>query len=248
VSLKHAVRQVLAIPLRFGPAGARHRLTQLIVSAAAARPPAQGLRELLAMQDEIIGQIDTLALPYGGGVHVKHRLMRYHDFFVDRIRATDRVVDVGCGYGAVAHSIAARAGATVVGLDMSAEQIARARARYGSLPGLSFEVGTAPDVLPAGRFDVVVASNVLEHIENRRRFLECIQARLMPARWLIRVPMTDRDWTIPLRQELGVRHFSDPTHFVEYTRQSFEQEMHQAGFGIAHLQINWGEVWAEVTP
>jgi 2-polyprenyl-3-methyl-5-hydroxy-6-metoxy-1,4-benzoquinol methylase len=155
------------------------------------------------------------------------------------------VLDVGCGYGAVAASVATRAHARVTGLDMSRENIELARGRF-TCPDLTFVVGKAPDQVPEARFDVVIASNVLEHIEDRTGFLQAIERRVGPSRWLIRVPMIDRDWRVPLRRELGVRYFSDPTHFVEYTRQSFDAEMQSAGFIVRHLQINWGEIWAEV--
>jgi 2-polyprenyl-3-methyl-5-hydroxy-6-metoxy-1,4-benzoquinol methylase len=171
--------------------------------------------------------------------------MRYHEFFVQRVATGERAIDVGCGYGAVAHSVAARSGAHVVGLDMNEENIARARARFPH-ERLTFVVGEAPHRLPPGHFDVVIASNVLEHVADRQRFLATIQAELSPRRWLIRVPMIDRDWRVPLRQELGLRHFGDPTHYIEYTRETFDREMTDAGFSIRHLQVNWGEIWSEV--
>jgi hypothetical protein len=58
--------------------------------------------------------------------------------------------------------------------------------------------------------------------------------------------MIDRDWHVPLRQELGLFHFSDPTHYVEFTRDSFAAEIEAAGFRVVALQVNWGEIWAEV--
>lgn len=48
------------------------------------------------------------------------------------------------------------------------------------------------------------------------------------------------------RQELGLPFFSDASHYIEYTQQSFEEEMRLAGMNIGSLQINWGEIWAEV--
>jgi 2-polyprenyl-3-methyl-5-hydroxy-6-metoxy-1,4-benzoquinol methylase len=245
MSLKHTLKQLGAVPFGLLPSEARRRLVQLIVTGSASRQTASGLRELLQIDQDLTNAIDELAMVYGRGVHPKHRLMRYHDFFVERIRPGERVLDVGCGYGAVAHSIATRSAARVTGLDMSAENVAHARDRF-SVPGLEFVVGRAPDVLPAGRFDVIVASNVLEHIEHRGEFLARIQEACAPKRWLIRVPMIDRDWRVPLRQELGLRHFGDPTHYIEYTRETFDREMTDAGFSIRHLQVNWGEIWSEV--
>ncbi len=157
----------------------------------------------------------------------------------------ERVLDIGCGYGAVAHSIAERAGATVVGIDLDPANVAAARRMFPH-PRLTFVEGTAPRDVPTERFDVVVASNVLEHIDDRRGFLRDVQQRAQPSRWLIRVPMIDRDWHVPLRQELGLFHFCDPTHFVEYTRDSFAAEIRDAGLVTADYRINWGEIWAEV--
>jgi SAM-dependent methyltransferase len=232
-------------PFRLLPPVVRRRLVQLISRAAAAGTPAPALRELLTMDADISGQIDLLALAYGDGVHVKHRIMRYHDFFVERITAGERVLDIGCGYGAVAFSMASRTGAEVVGLDLEAANVAKARTLFVH-DRLTFVHGEAPQTLPPGRFDVIVMSNVLEHIEHRVAFLREVQKRATPARWLIRVPMFNRDWRPALRQELGLYAYGDPTHFTEYTRESFESEMRDAGFVIRQLQVNWGEIWAEV--
>jgi 2-polyprenyl-3-methyl-5-hydroxy-6-metoxy-1,4-benzoquinol methylase len=245
--MKHLLRRVLSWPLRLLPAAFRRRLTQAITTAAAMRAPADAMRELLQIESDLSGAIDELALAYGDGVHVKHRLMRYHDFFVERIGAGERVLDVGCGYGAVAYSVASRAGAHVTGIDLSESNISEAMRRFNHR-ALEFVRGTAPRDVPARGFDVILASNVLEHIEHRLEFLAAIQERTRAARWLIRVPMANRDWRVPLRAELGLFAFSDPTHFIEYTRETFEQEIREAGFEVAHLQVNWGEIWSEVRP
>jgi SAM-dependent methyltransferase len=243
--VKRLLRAAAAVPFRVLPASLRRRAIQAGLTAAAAGEPRAALRELLQIETDLHGIIDETAMGYGGGVHVKHRLMRYHDFFVDRVRPGERVLDIGCGYGAVAHSIAERAGAEVVGIDLDSSNVASARRMFPH-PRLTFVTGKAPRDLPDGRFDVIVASNVLEHIEDRRQFLREVQERTEPSRWLIRVPMIDRDWRVPLRQELGLFHFCDTTHFVEYTRESFAAEMQDAGFRVVEQQVNWGEIWTEV--
>jgi len=199
---------------------------------------------LLRVDDLLTRCINRLALLYDDGVHVKHRLMRYHDFFVDRIGQGERVLDVGCGYGAVAYSVASKAGAVVTGIDLNAGNIEKARQRFKH-PNLTFLEGDALNNLPAGRWDVILLSNVLEHLDRRVEFLATVQQHLNPARWLIRVPMINRDWRVPLRQELGLFYFSDRTHFTEYTQESFEKELLAAGLSITHVQYNWGEIWAE---
>ena len=205
------------------------------------------MRVLLRADDFLTKCINRLAIEYDGGVHVKHRLMKYHDFFVERISPGERVLDVGCGYGAVAYSVASRAGAVVVGIDLRAENIVKARQLFQH-PNLSFLQGDVLRGLPKESFDVIMLSNILEHIEQRVEFLTVVHERLSPQRCLIRVPMFNRDWRVPLREELAMSYFSDPTHYTEYTQESFEKEIRAAGLTITHLQINWGEIWAEVRP
>ena len=122
---------------------------------------------LLLMLDNVVGKlINRLAIPYDGGVHVKHRLMRYHDFFVNRIAPGERVLDIGCGYGAVAYSLATRAGALVTGIDLNEVNVAKAKGRFHH-PNLTIVHGDARTNLPSGPWDVLVLSNILEHIDQR---------------------------------------------------------------------------------
>ncbi len=242
--MKAAAHFLASLPFRLMPGCFVRRVLQAAFEAVGAREPRAAMRALLEIETDLTGRINQVALGYGGGIHVKHRLMKYHDFFVERIQPGERVLDIGCGYGAVAYSIASRTGAQVTGIDLDAANIAQASERFRN-PHLTFVQGDALTDLPDERFDTIVFSNVLEHIERRVEFLSSAQRRLEPRRWLIRVPAIDRDWRVPLREELGLYSFSDPTHFIEYTRQSFEAELQAAGLRITHIQFNWGEIWAE---
>ena len=99
------------------------RLTRLI-------PPAIALRVLFMLDNWLYVLESSYAVAYGRGIHPKHRHMRYHDFFVARIGSADRVLDIGCGNGAVAWDIATRTGASVVGIDIEPRKIAEAARRH----------------------------------------------------------------------------------------------------------------------
>ena len=133
---------------------------------------------LLRLDDIVTKCINRVAIPYDGGVHAKHRLMQYHQFFVTRVKPGERVLDIGSGYGAVAYSLATQAGAFVTGIDLNANNIAKAKAKFHH-PNLSFVHGDARTSLPAGAWDVVVLSNILEHLEQRIPFLTDIQRHLL---------------------------------------------------------------------
>jgi SAM-dependent methyltransferase len=71
--------------------------------------------------------------------------------------AGERILDVGCGCGATTLALAERArGGRVVGLDVSAPMLARARQRVGDRADIELLEGDAARLpLPAGGFDLV---------------------------------------------------------------------------------------------
>ena len=135
----------------------------------------------------------------------------------------------------------------MVGIDLSADHIAQARQRYAH-PRAEYRVGDALQELPDGPFDVVILSSVLEHLPMRPAFLRRVQRVARPARFLIRAPLFDRDWRVPLKRELDVEWRLDLTHEIEYTLESFATEMASADLRITYQEVRWGEIWAEVVP
>jgi SAM-dependent methyltransferase len=220
------------------------QLLGAIEARLAELPADEALRFLFRLDASLYTLQGLQSIRYGGGVHTKHRHIHYHDFFVQHVRAGERVLDIGCGIGAVAYDLAAKAGAEVTGIDQHAPYLEQARQQYAH-PRVRYLLGDARSDLPAERFDVIVMSNVLEHLEQRVAFLREVQARYQPARWLIRVPVFERDWRVPLKKELGLDYRLDPTHFIEYTQETFAAELGQAGLAITHQEVRWGEIWAE---
>jgi 2-polyprenyl-3-methyl-5-hydroxy-6-metoxy-1,4-benzoquinol methylase len=246
--LRRLLKRILPRTLDWLPTPQLEALVyRLVAWRVATLPPDEALRLLFRLDHRLYSLQGRKAVEYDGGIHTKHRHMRYHDFFVSRIRARERVLDIGCGIGAVAHDVAEKAGAYVVGIDLSADNIALARERY-THPCLEYRVGDALQELPDGPFDVVIFSNVLEHLPERSVFLRRVQEEARPSRFLIRVPLFERDWRVPLKQELGVEWRLDPTHDTEYTLESFAKEATAAGLRITHQEVRWGEIWAEAVP
>ncbi len=244
-----ALAGALAQLWRLVPYGLRRRLIfGLAVMEGRIGTPAEALARLYPIADDIELAINERAMAHGDGEHPKHALTRYHDFFVERIAPGSRVLDIGCGYGAVARSIATHVGdSTVTGIDIDPANIAQAKAAANP-PNLQFVAGDALQDLPDGKWDVVVLSNVLEHIDARVPFLRRLHDRLAPRSLLVRVPLFERSWHVPMREALGIGYFSDPTHFVEHTRDAFDAEIVAGGFEIVERQTLWGEIWAACRP
>ena len=92
-----------------------------------------------------------------------------------------RVLDIGCGWGGLALSLAAWTGVRVDGVTLSAEQLhtAQARAEAQGLAGrVSFSLTDYRDV--AGTYDRIVSVGMFEHVgrPNYQAFFDTIARRL----------------------------------------------------------------------
>jgi SAM-dependent methyltransferase len=237
----------LALLWQVIPQRLRHVLLKgLFVLESRGSDTGKGLARLFALQDDLEHVVNERALAHGRGEHPKHRLMRYHDFFIERVSDGERILDIGCGYGAVARSIArARPQAVVLGVDHDDGRLAQARAAPNP-PNLSFVAADATLGVPPGPWDVVVLSNVLEHIADRTGFLRALVATTGARRFLIRVPLFERDWKLPMRREVGANFFSDPDHKIEPSRAEFVAETAAAGLTVDEMILLWGEIWASL--
>lgn len=175
-------------------------------------------------------------------LHPKHRLMNYHQFFINNINENSSVLDIGCGNGALTYDVASKA-KNIVGIDIDCQNIGIAKDK-NSKRNISYICGDATKNLPKEKFDFILLSNVLEHIDNRINFLKSISV-LAPV-ILIRVPMIERDWITLYKREIGVDYLLDNSHYIEYTLKGFKKEVNQANLTIKSYDIRFGEIWAVV--
>jgi ubiquinone/menaquinone biosynthesis C-methylase UbiE len=82
-------------------------------------------------------------------------------------RAGQRLLDVGCGNGAVCVGLADAFGLDVIGVDIDPEQIDSARLAAGAQAGVGFLVCDATSLpFPSGHFDFVYSNKTTHHIRN----------------------------------------------------------------------------------
>lgn len=186
--------------------------------------------------------LTKLAIAEQGGLHPKHRILNYHQFFLDHVEATDRVIDIGSGNGANAYDVASKV-VEIVGIDMNTKNIEKSKKKYAA-PNLSYIVGDATTYAFDRRFDKIILSNVLEHIQYRVPFLQSLKK--ISSVILLRVPMIDRDWVVIYKQEQGVDYRLDPTHFIEFTDESLRKELTEAGWDVVSHSVQFGEWWGVV--
>lgn len=99
-----------------------------------------------------------------------------------RITPGLRVLDVGCGTGAITQGIAEAVGpqGSAVGVDSNRALIAEARARHEGTPGLTFEVADVYSLAPDGSFDVVAASRLLVWLVDPKRAMASLAGAARP--------------------------------------------------------------------
>ncbi|HTJ14476.1 MAG TPA: methyltransferase domain-containing protein [Dinghuibacter sp.] len=127
----------------------------------------------------------------------KDKIMYEYDRIADRKRvdfiagvlganlpAGAQVLDVGCGNGVISRHLG-RLGFRVTGIDVSERTIEKARSIH-PLPNVEFITKSAEDLVAEGsRYDAVICSEVLEHLDNPGSLLDVLYASLKETGTLI---------------------------------------------------------------
>lgn len=150
-------------------------------------------------------------------------------------RAGERVLDLGCGEGALTALLAERA--SVVGIDASVAQVAACRAR-----GLDARVMDAAQMPFRGEFDAVFSNAALHWIKDLDAALACVFRALKPGgRFVAECGGAGNVETVraALHRALAARGLdaeaSDPWHFV--SEGEARAKLEHAGFRVLWLTL-----------
>lgn len=141
----------------------------------------------------------------------------------------DTVADVGCGVGAIVECLARDWPARYFGFDVAQQAIERAQDRH--IPSAVFY---ARDAFEAGiRFDLAMAIDVFEHVEDPFRFLRSM--RRISSRQLYHIPLDLSVSTVLRRRALPATR-SHLGHLHHYTAETALALLRDTGHQVIDLR------------
>jgi SAM-dependent methyltransferase len=135
-----------------------------------------------------------------------------------------RILDAGCGTGALLDRLEGRPGVEVYGLDFSGQALAYTRQR-GHVHLVQGDLTCLP--FPDGTFDVVTALDVVEHIREDERALREVNRVLRPGGVLLA--------SVPAFRFLWGPHDTALQHFRRYTAGEMGTLLRRTGFRVSKL-------------
>jgi 2-polyprenyl-3-methyl-5-hydroxy-6-metoxy-1,4-benzoquinol methylase len=143
-----------------------------------------------------------------------------------------RILDIGCGTGVNA-AFLSKNGHHVVGVDLSPVAIEQYRAR--GFEGYVCDIESEPLPFDAGSFDLVYASEVIEHCADTGAFLQELNRMLRPGGQLLLSTTNSAFWPFRILGILGhtATDLQHPGHIRFFSRKGLLGAIEGAGFEIA---------------
>jgi SAM-dependent methyltransferase len=154
-----------------------------------------------------------------------------------RVRSTDTVIDVGCGEGGIIGFCAGQ-GAEVIFVDMDEKRLAETEARIRVSPAHAYRAILSqcdPIPLPDATGDLVICTEVLEHVPDPIQFLgELIRVAKPGGRIIVTVPDARSEQF--LAATAPAYYFQEPNHIRTFSADDFRSLVLDAGLQIESQQ------------
>jgi SAM-dependent methyltransferase len=168
-------------------------------------------------------------------------------FLLDRIKTTDKVLDLGCDKGVMSNYLADKA-AKVVGIDFDSTAIETAKTKYKK-DNLEFRSEEALAYLKNNKeqFDVLILSHILEHLDNPQQFIDSFKGFFKSI--YIEVPDFDRNYLNQYRHDLKMKLiYADDDHVSEFDRTELTTLLKQCNVKVLETEFRYGvqKYWCSV--
>lgn len=137
-----------------------------------------------------------------------------------------RVVDVGCGYGVKLAEFIEPVAKEIVGIDVE-HAIEYCKDKYGFGEWRIDDI-EHPRELGLGKFDVVICSDVIEHLKDPDLLIDYLKRLMGKGSWLV-LSTPERD---KVRGEDDMGPPANPAHVREWNSQELKSYIKEAGFEV----------------
>ncbi len=139
----------------------------------------------------------------------------------------EAALDIGSGEGTLCEELRAAGWRRVVGVEISAARVARARHRY---PEIEFFEGTLERLpLPEQAFDLITMDNVIEHLPDPRAVLTRIASLLTPGGRCVLITPNMNSGSFRLLGRRWTPELAPHAHVYLFTAASLMKLMSQSG-------------------
>jgi ubiquinone/menaquinone biosynthesis C-methylase UbiE len=167
------------------------------------------------------------------------RAERRARIFVDRgaLSPGCLAMELGCGTGIFLERVA-HSGARIVGIDLSAELLSKARGRLAGIPNVALHRGNAEHLPYAdSSFDVVYGSSVLHHVDVDRGLAEVLRVLRPGGRCVFTEPnILNPQVAFMFHMGLTKRYFGVSSDEMAFSRFEARRALRAAGFGDAVIE------------
>jgi len=168
------------------------------------------MNDLRFFYDTIASEFDSLINSYD----LERRLsIVFSELFPEDLTGL-RTLDLGCGSGWFSNRALER-GACVTSLDISISLAQITHSRTQQAPVVTADAIRSP--LASGRFDLIISSEMLEHLERPERGIQEIARLLAPGGAVVLTTPNRRWlWLVNLATKIGLRPFAGHENFLGF--------------------------------
>jgi len=181
-------------------------------------------------------------------------------FILEDARPGARILDIGCGTGRLGSVLKSKIGCYITGIEIDREAAQLAQKSYDEILVMDLEdlIHTRCEYKFDKKYDFIIFGDILEHVTDTKRLLECFSAALEKDGFVIASIPNVANWMIRLKLLFGNFDYSggilDQGHVRFFTYKTARKLLEDGGYRVVRITNNnatWiirslGRIWKKM--